>query len=280
LFIIAIAIVLFLLLLFFLHLSENNRRELKRQRQEFGLTVLKSGLELMTAVQQHRGMSIAFLNGDAVFKAKMLGKRQEIQRLLARMPSLLAETPELRPDEAGLTEILRQWNELVSTAEHQVPETSFKQHTALVREIIHLMGDMGEHLGLLDGEGSSLALLSNTLLLKLPLLLESIGQARALGSGYAAQGQCGAVGRIRLSFLDQRIRECYDGIQRGAVVNEAVSKRVEALLETLQTRFIDTESVDISSATFFQTATEAIEACLVLWQEVAQHTGAAVGRHG
>lgn len=277
--IITISIVLFFALLVFLQIYESKRRKLKRKRQEFGLTVLQSGLEMMTAVQQHRGMSIAFLNGDNSFKPKMLTKRQDIQNILGRMPDLLAESPELNPDKTSLAEIRRLWDELVATSVDQVPDVSFKQHTALVREIIHLMGDMGEHLGLLDGEGSSLAMLSNTLLLKLPLLLESIGQARALGSGYAAQGQVGAVGRIRLSFLDQRIRECYEGIHGTTKVSEPVSKRVEALLDTLQQKFIGAEIVDISSATFFQTATEAIDACLMLWKEVAQHTGAAVGKH-
>lgn len=278
--IITVSVILFFSLLAFLQISESKRCKLKRKRQEFGLTVLQSGLEMMTAVQQHRGMSIAFLNGDHSFKPKMLAKRQDIQNILGRMPDLLDEAPELHPDKASLAEIRHRWDELVATSIDQVPEVSFKQHTALVREIIHLMGDMGEHLGLLDGEGSSLAMLSNTLLLKLPLLLESIGQARALGSGYAAQGQVGAVGRIRLSFLDQRIRECYEGIHGTTRVSEPVSKRVEALLDTLQQKFIGAETVDISSATFFQTATEAIDACLMLWKEVAQHTGAAVGKHG
>jgi len=142
------------------------------------------------------------------------------------------------------------------------------------------MGDMGEHLGLLDGEGTALARLSNTLLLKLPLLLESIGQARALGSGYAAKGQCGAVGRIRLSFLEQRIRECFEGVHLAAIEDEAVSKKVEEFLHTLENRFIKTENVDISPAVFFQTATDAIESCLVLWKEVAQHTSSAVMNRG
>lgn len=267
-----------LLLLFTaLSMAERRRRKRKQQRQEYGLTVLKSGLDLMAAIQQHRGMSIALLNGDISFKSKLAIKRQEIQGILNQMPPVLSHTPELHPDEASLSAIIKAWEELVRTAEGQLPEKSFKQHTALVRAVIHLMGDMGEHLGLLDGEGTPLARLSNTLLLKLPLLLESIGQARALGSGYAAQGQCGAVGRIRLSFLEQRIRESYEGVHAvSADDHEAVAKRVDTLLDTLQNRFIDADNVDISPTLFFQTATDAIEACLALWKEVAHHTGAAV----
>lgn len=274
--IIALCTLTLALLLIVLNMAERSRRKRKQQRQEYGLTVLKSGLELMAAVQQHRGMSIAFLNGDASFKSKLMAKRQEIQGILDKMPPVLASMPELHPDEASLAAIIQEWNELVRTSEGQFPDKSFKQHTALVRSVIHLMGDMGEHLGLLDGEGTSLARLSNTLLLKLPLLLESIGQARALGSGYAAQGQCGAVGRIRLSFLEQRIRECFEGVHTASIDDSAVSKKVDEFLDTLENRFIKAESVDISPSVFFQTATDAIESCLLLWKEVAHHTGTAV----
>lgn len=276
--IIALSIATFLLLLLALNLAERNRRKLKKQRQEYGLTVLKSSLELMTAIQQHRGMSIALLNGDQSFKSKLISKRQEIERILGHLPEMLSSTPELRPDERSLATIRGQWAELVRTSEHQKPETSFKQHTALVREIIHLIGDMGEHLGLLDNEGTTLAELSNTLLLKLPLLLESIGQARALGSGYAAQKQCGSVGRIRLGFLKQRIRECYEGIHASALSDTSSAQKVDALLVTLESQFIESEQVEISPSSFFQTATDAIEACLTLWKDVAQHTSTAVAK--
>lgn len=277
---IALCVAALLVLFAALNLAERNRRKRKQQRQEHGLTVLKSGLDLMAAIQQHRGMSVALLNGDAAFKPKLVSKRQEIQAILGRMPPVLASMPELRPDEASFAAIVRDWEELSRTFESKTSEQNFKQHTALVRSIIHLMGDMGEHLGLLDGEGTALARLSNTLLLKLPLLLESIGQARALGSGYAAQGQCGAVGRIRLTFLEQRIRECFDGVKSGDIEDEAVSKKVDELLHTLQHRFINADNVDISPSLFFQTATDAIEACLGLWKEVAHHTGVAVVNRG
>lgn len=274
---IAICLITVILLFAGLHLAERNRRRHKRLRQQHGLAVLRSGLELMAAVQQHRGMSIAFLSGDQAFRSKMLQKREEIHAVLGRMQPMLAQTPELQPDRASLKAVVEAWEALLRSAEGQQPETSFKQHTALVRAVIHLLGDMGEHLGLLDDEGTALARLSNTLLLRLPLLLESIGQARALGSGYAARGNCGAVGRIRLGFLEQRIRECLAGVETvSQQEREVVARKVDALLETLQQRFIGADNVDIAPALFFQTATDAIEACLALWKDTAHHTGEAV----
>jgi len=84
----------FVALAIVLNLAERNRRKRKQQRQEYGLTVLKAGLDLMAAVQQHRGMSIAFLNGDASFKPKLMAKRQEIQGILNKIPPVLSSTPE------------------------------------------------------------------------------------------------------------------------------------------------------------------------------------------
>ncbi len=266
-----------LLLYAIMAMAEKKQRMCKRARQLHGLSVLRSGLGLLTNVQQHRGISAAVLNGDPSFSARMAAKRNDILGIFRSLEPLLAGTQELRSDTGSLLDIQREWSLLSQSIASLTPEQSFSRHTALIRKIIHLLGDMGEHLGLLDGEGSPLALLANTLLLRLPLLMESIGQARALGSGYAAKGQCGAVGRIRMNFLEQHIRECRHEIRTSMTMeNGPAAQRVDALLTVLNERFIRAEEIDIAPDAFFQTATDAIEACLGLWQDVAQKTGEAV----
>jgi hypothetical protein len=268
----------FLLLLYaILNMAEKRKRNRKRERQLHGLSILQTSLGLLTNVQQHRGISAAVLNGDPSFSVRMTTKRNDIQGIFRSLEPLLAATPELRPDVGNLLDIQREWSQLSQSIVKLTPEQSFSSHTALIRKVIHLLGDMGEHLGLLDGEGSPLALLANTLLLRLPLLMESIGQARALGSGYAAKGQCGAVGRIRMNFLEQHIRECQNEIRTSmALENTPATQRVNALLKVLNERFIRADEIDIAPDAFFQTATEAIEACLSLWQDVAHKTGEVV----
>lgn len=262
------------LLLFFviLHLAEKIKRQRKRERQLHGLNVLQHVLGLLTNVQQHRGISAALLNGDKSFAARLASKQAEIQGIFKTLGPLLTETIELRSDADSLLAIEREWAMMSSSIANINSEQSFHKHTVLIRKIIHLLGDMGEHIGLLDGEGSPLALLSNTLLLKLPLLMESIGQARALGSGYAAKGQCGAVGRIRMNFLEQHIRECQQDIST-STENTNATHRVNALLSVLNERFIAVEEINITPDAFFRTATDAIEACLNLWKDLAEVTG-------
>lgn len=269
-----------LLLLAALAVQEAKQKKRKRQRQLRGLEVLQSGLDLMIHVQQHRGMSVAWRNGDDLFAPRMAIKKSEVAQLFTGLRPLLIYTPELAPDRARLEDIEKKWLQLGRQLESMTPDQCFSEHTALIRLIIHLIGDMGEHLGFLDGDGSELSKLSNILLMRVPLLLESIGQARALGSGYAAQGQVGAVGRIRLDFLASRIQECRQAISTldasGLNATGAATSRIESLMKTLQQQFILAEQVSISPESFFRTATEAIDACLTLWREVARQTGKTV----
>lgn len=275
--ILTVCIVLSLLAL---ALQDAKQKRLKRERQLLGLEILQSGLDLMIAVQQHRGMSVAWRNGDATFASRLVVKKSEIAQIFNTIRPLVSKTPELMPDQARLEEIEKKWVHLTQQLETLNPDQCFSEHTALIRIVIHLIGDMGEHLGLLDGDGTELAKLSNILLMRVPLLLESIGQARALGSGYAAQGQVGAVGRIRLDFLASRIQECRQAISmldasRLNTSSDATTK-IESLMRTLQQQFIQAEQVSISPESFFRTATEAIDACLTLWREVAKQTGKTV----
>lgn len=259
-----------------LYRAEKHHRQKKLERRMHGLNVLQTSLELMTAIQQHRGMSAALINGDRSFQSRLSTKRTEIEGLIRKIDQLVSETPELATDHRRLDEVKKHWSSLSYKLESLTTEQSFSEHTMLVRSVIHLMGDMGEHLGLMDGQGTQLAVLSNALLLQLPLLLESIGQARALGSGYAAQGQIGAVGRIRLGFLEQRIRECRKTIHTQDNANGTATSKVDMLLQTLENKFVQADMIDISPDTFFRTATEAIDACLMLWKDIAHFTGKAI----
>jgi hypothetical protein len=260
-----------LLLFTLLHFAEIKKQQGKCERKLYGVNILQHVLGLLSNVQQHRGICAALLSGDQAFSPRRSAKHSEIQEIFKYLLPLLADRSELHADKQSLLAIEHEWNQLSKSIHQLNPEQSFKQHTTLIRKVIHLLGDIGEHIGLMDGEGSPLALLSNTLLLKLPLLMESIGQARALGTGYAAKGECGAVGRIRLSFLVQHIQACQKDII-AVSQNISANQQVHALLKTLNERFIDANEVDIAPDIFFRTATDAIEACLYLWKDFAQKT--------
>lgn len=261
-----------------IYIAEKRKQHRKMLCRLQGLNALQTGVTLMTTLQQHRGLSSGLLNGNDSFRTQLINKQSEARSVLASMKALVDNTPELAPDRRTLESVSKGMETIVTDLKVMTPEQSFARHTELVRQTIHLIGDMGEHLGLMDNEGTPLAMLSNLLLLRLPLLMESIGQARALGSGYAAKGQVGAVGRIRLSFLESHIRECRENMHLPGSNSQAATENVEALLTLLEREFIKADEVNISPEKFFKAATDTIESCLRLWQDVARHTESAIGK--
>ena len=245
------------------------------QRRQTGLAAVREALACVTAVQQHRGMAAALLNGDAAFGARLRAKQVEVDACLQALAARIGNTAALTVCVPRLERIDAQWRQLAGRIHGMTPEQSFAAHTALVQQLLYQLGDLGEQAGLLDTRDDAERRLVQLLLQRLPPLVEYIGQARALGSGFAAKGQCGAVGRIRLRFLAQRIGAGQAALtalidmpdwQRSAQTQGA---EVSNLLALIETRLIGASTIDLAPADYFRSATQTIDACLALWQRVA-----------
>lgn len=258
-----------------LGLARVGQHKQRRQRRQTGLAAVREALACVTAVQQHRGMAAALLNGDAAFGPRLSAKQAEVDAAVQALATRIGETPVLTVCMPRRERIDAQWRQLAGRIHGMTPEQSFAAHTVLVQQLLYQLGDLGEQAGLLDTHDDAEHRLVQLLLQRLPPLVEHIGQARALGSGFAAKGQCGAVGRIRLRFLAQRIGAGQASLtalidmpdwQRSAQVQGA---EVGSLLALIETRLIGTDSIDLSPADYFRSATQTIDACLTLWQRVA-----------
>ncbi|WP_018150880.1 nitrate- and nitrite sensing domain-containing protein [Leeia oryzae] len=258
-----------------LHWLQRKLAQMSQLRRQRGLGAVKAGVNLMTCVQQHRGMSAALLSGDHSFKPRLLGMQDKIAQALNQVSDALTNAPEQGMARRRFLQIQQAWSQLQQQVQTLNPEQSFKQHTGLIRQVLYLLGDMGERAGLLEGHRLAQTQLAEVLLQRLPLLAESIGQARALGSASAAKGACGAVGRIRLAFLLQRIRTCqtqtdiaFDYPALTALATRC-SEKVDALQMVISTRILGPDTIDLAPDAYFKMATDAIDACLALWQAAA-----------
>lgn len=257
-------------LLIVLYYLEMQRRAQRREKRRNGLRAVEQGIALMTVFQQHRGISAALLNGDQSFGPKQIAKQNEIDSMLGALSQMVARTPALASSQDSLKQLSDGWQKLRTQVRGLSPTQSFIEHTELVRSILYFIGDIGERAGLLESRDPHLVRLLETLLLRLPLLVETVGQARAMGTGFAARGQCGAVGRIRLTFLSRRIGHCLEELDSSlADIGKDSEGKVKALLELLTKRIIAAERIDIAPERYYQTSTEAIDACLVLWRKAA-----------
>lgn len=254
-------------------LRHDKQRAAERGR---ALAAVSQGMTLMTAMQQHRGMAAALLNGDGSFATKLAGKQEEVESTLIGLVGHFSRIAAFGVLEHRLETIRTNWQNLRRQVGSFTPEQSFAAHTSLIQQMLYLLGDMGERGGLLEAHAPTLAALADILLLRIPPLTESIGQARALGTGFAAKGSCGAVGRVRLRYLERRIGDLMTGImseqpQLSARAQECRYK-VNVLLALIETRLIGAERIDLAPEQYFRTATEAIDGCLALWHSAEQTT--------
>ncbi|MEZ0245866.1 MAG: hypothetical protein ACAH09_04450 [Methylophilaceae bacterium] len=263
-------IALLVLLLTALLCLEIQRRNQRCEQRRNGLQAVQQGIALMTVVQQHRGISAALLNGDQAFAPRQIAKQAEIDAALTTLNLTIQADRALASSREDLKSLSEEWAGLRTGVRNLDPTLSFIQHTDLVRRVLHFIGDIGERAGLLEVRDRRVAKLLETLLLRLPLLVETVGQVRAMGTGFAAKGRCGAVGRIRLTFMGRRIDDCLSQIDPSLKdLGQDSQAKVKVLLDLLTSRIIAAEHIDIAPERYYQVSTEAIDACLVLWRKAA-----------
>lgn len=220
-------------------------------------------LALIGHIQQHRGMSTAWLAGDRSFERRLSAKRSEIEPLLGQLQQVaVAENahsyPCFTPNDVTLWR--HRWGQLVSELGGYTVEKSIAAHSNLIAMLLNWLAALGEArielpLGelLLPGSVRNFAH-------RLPQLTECLGQARATGSGVAAQGSCSAVARVRLMFLVSRAESLIDqAIAVDRQGGEAAAK-VKALALMIRSHMLSSQHVGVSAEAYFAEATRAIDA--------------------
>jgi len=256
--------------------SKSRRNGLSFQRD--GISINRLAKQLLLDMQQHRGMASALLNGDKSFAMKLETKQADIERDIAALEA--RRNQELIMDKRW-DDILTGWQSLRKQVLTLTPEESFRQHVALVRLIVYLMGDVAERSQIV-GQHSIDAALVNTLWSKLPIAAEGLGQARALGAGAAAKGVCNGVTRTRLRFLLGRVGETVkavsddlaraDATQAANMMHawQSSAQSVNVFLTLLEEKIINTEKPLINAEQYFSAATQTIDTLFAVFDQVTR----------
>ena len=220
-------------------------------------------LEMAAHIQQHRGMSTAWLAGDRSFERRLLAKRSEIEPLIARLQQVaVAENassyPCFTPNDVVLWR--HRWTLLVSELGSYTVEKSIATHSNLVAILLNWLDAVGEaRISLPMGKRLPEGAVRN-FSHRLPQLAETLGQARATGSGIAAQGKCPAVARVRLMFLVSRAESLTDQACAVDLQGAVAAQKVRSLALTIRTHMLGSPQVSVSAEDYFAEATGAIDA--------------------
>ena len=220
-------------------------------------------LELAAHLQQHRGMSTAWLAGDHSFERRLSGKRGEIEPLIARLQQVALEEnarsyPCFTPNDVTLWR--HRWSMLVNELGTYTVEKSIATHSNLVAMLLNWLDAIGEaRIALPMGDLLPDGAVRN-FSHRLPQLTETLGQARATGSGVAAQGKCPAVARVRLMFLVSRAESLTEQACAVDRQGEFAAQKVKSLASTIRTHMLGSQEVSVSAEEYFAEATQAIDA--------------------
>lgn len=252
-------------------------RNADRQRRLTGIRMNRQIRQLLADLQQHRGMVNALLSGDKSFAPKISQKQTSIERDMASLDARLGEgllTPQ------RWQRIRVDWKVLSQQATGLPAEDSFHRHSELIREVIHCLGDVSER-ALVGGHQPIDPVLVSILWRKLPVAAEGVGQARGMGASVAAKGYCSSVSRIKLRFLEARIRETMGWVsddlakadlsKAGTMSSDwhGANATITQFLDLLENALLRVEHPSLDAAHYFDTATQALEAVLRVYDQAS-----------
>ncbi|MFN3986490.1 MAG: nitrate- and nitrite sensing domain-containing protein [Rhodocyclaceae bacterium] len=237
-------------------------------------------LQMVASVQQHRGMSAAWLSGDTCFAARLPGRQAEVERLLAVLGATVATEagksfPFITPGAFAGWQVA--WRRLLDGLAETTPDQSFQAHCALIAILLEWLAALVE--ARIEAPLPAQVEISSAcrnLARRLPALAESLGQARALASAVAASGRCRPVPRVRLQYLVARAERLL--ADAGAVASpdaggpaQAAAGAVVAFLNMLRIRLLHEDGrsqgagrgldgdVDIAADEVFALGTAAVD---------------------
>lgn len=231
-----------------------NKKKFKK-KQKIGLMWLILLRDFLSHIQQHRGLTTGYLNGD-------LSLEHRINELQIKLDSDITEIYSIDSwmfDNENWRSIVDHWGRLKENVKTNTIDNNLVQHGKLIRNILYIIEEMAEDHKLLqldniDQYGVDFIwknLLEAT---------EYMGQARALGTGISASKVCGSVEKIKLNYLMGKIKESEKLIIGVFPNTESVHFNIGLLLDTIEKNFFQNDDSQhlISANEYFDLATKAL----------------------
>lgn len=235
-----------------------------------GLEYLNGLRDLLEVIQQHRGMSNAYLNGDTSFKVKILQKQEKITEVTNKIELIENKYGNSLQTTSRWETLKQNINKVTSGYSSETPKINFEKHTNLIQELILLNRYIGDRSNLILDPDLDTYYLMNILLVQLPELFEFVGQSRGLGAGICARKRITSEERstlLRLHVLiDVHFQEVDNSLQRMFMVNPMTQEELGSLkkdvsaslvnyMTMLDRRLIKAEQPEVNATEFFDTAT-------------------------
>lgn len=252
------------------------------KNQTAGLANIVKIKSLVSLVQQHRGMSSAWLNGDL----SKLSNLQKIEQHIAQICTDINNT-DIGQFNARWGGFRDHWSRLNQKAGDRDIANNFKQHTKMIENLLYLLEDEAERAQL---NATSLPELPNIGFVwrELVSTAESVGQSRAIGTGVATAKRCTSVDKIRLSFLEKHIKSTSHNIltklsnldqysAHHSNLLKAAQAKMQELIETIENELIQASPITIDQNIYFNLASDTMQSLDNIFDSQVDQVRASLG---
>ncbi|PKH06067.1 hypothetical protein [Moritella sp. Urea-trap-13] len=253
-----------MLLAISIYLVKTHQRNILRIQQRTGFNIVTRLRELLTHVQQHRGISNALLNGDVSLTSRLTPLTLKVSNSIASInkefkAGAVDEQLQPLPRWESITEhwsrLSIKTDQLTTKANQLTTANNLQQHNKLILNILYFIDDIAEQhqiYKIVDAQGESM----RHMWLELLFTAENIGQIRAIGTGVAAANSCTSVERIRLNYLCHSLQQSLDD---GLMLEN--SEQIRQLLQVVVQQ-ITIAVPSIKAEEFFNLASACVEQIL------------------
>lgn len=235
-----------------------------------GLRMIKSVSRLTQVLQQHRGLSAGVLNGDRGLESARAGKEREVADALAATQQGLSEA--LR-NGAEWKALSAEWENIRRDGQQWPAADNLKRHTELIDRLHLFRVAVADQSALTLDPVMETYYLMDTIVVKLPSLLERLGLARATGTGILTRKQISDAQRMAVSQslggIEAALRQQNSNVAKVVAFFPGSAKQLEATMKEvsddveviarLLREDVIGERFQTSGQEFFNRATQLIE---------------------
>ncbi|MCW8882759.1 MAG: methyl-accepting chemotaxis protein [Sedimenticola sp.] len=255
------------------------------QNERQGLTYIKAIRQPIEQIQQHRGMTSAYLNGADNFRDRIMSKRIDVDQKMAALLVVDKELGAALGTAGKLNLLMQKWENIKASSMNQQAAAAIKAHTELLNDLIGLMSSVADASEITLDPKLDTYYLGDAVVNNLINLTENMGQARAVGSGVAAKGMHTQQSFIKLSVLANNInayaKRSDAGLDAAIHANTNISEKLGSAVATnnraiaemqslLDKVLQDASQVTVNEKTVFDTATVAISGSYQLYDAIAE----------
>lgn len=229
---------------------------------------LSKTVELM---QQHRGMSSALLAGDASMADRRAAKEREVDSAMGDFEHSMDAA---HRTSGAWQSIVTQWNSIKREGTRWTQAENIQSHTRMIAQLLDYQITLADEYGLTFDPQPDTYYLMSTAVVRLPYMLERLGQLRARGAGALAAAGLSDQGKVAISVLSGEVKaavlELENNFAKVVVQRPELATRLGETLAMLKERL---EAVDqvvtqmiylgafqtTTPAQYFDMATAAIE---------------------